>query len=83
MTPARLTPAAVSATVTPAGRWAFGLTPRAFALLGMLNWTYQWYKASGSNSREEITRNFQDIFLRGILGNALAEEAAKASSGGR
>ena len=56
----------------------------AFALLGMLNWTYQWYKASGSNSREEITRNFQDIFLRGLLGNALAEqEAAKASSGGR
>ena len=35
MTPARLTPAAVSATVTPAGRWAFGLTPRAFALLGI------------------------------------------------
>jgi hypothetical protein len=52
----------------------------AFALLGMLNWTYQWYKASGSNSREEITRNFQDIFLRGILGNAWQQQA-KASSG--
>src|ERR1041385_5019211 len=42
----------------------------AFALLGMLNWTYQWYKASGSSSREEIVENFQDIFLQGILGNA-------------
>ena len=57
-----------------------GLDPKlaAFALLGMLNWTYQWYKASGSNTREEITKNFQDIFLRGILGHALAERAAQA-----
>jgi AcrR family transcriptional regulator len=46
----------------------------AFALLGMLNWTYQWYKASGSNSREEITANFQNIFLRGILGQAWPEQ---------
>jgi hypothetical protein len=45
----------------------------AFALLGMLNWTYQWYKPSGSNSREEIVRNFQLIFLQGILGQAATE----------
>jgi AcrR family transcriptional regulator len=51
----------------------------AFALLGMLNWTYQWYKTAGSNSRDEITRNFQAIFLRGILGRDQAElQAAKA-----
>jgi AcrR family transcriptional regulator len=48
----------------------------AFALLGMLNWTYQWYKTSGSNSREEIVRNFQHIFLQGILGRAWAEQQA-------
>jgi hypothetical protein len=42
----------------------------AFALLGMLNWTYQWYTMSGSNSREEIVKSFQQIFLQGILGNA-------------
>src|SRR5499427_537897 len=41
----------------------------AFALLGMLNWTYQWYKTSGSNSREEIVKGFQQIFLQGILGH--------------
>jgi AcrR family transcriptional regulator len=46
----------------------------AFALLGMLNWTYQWYKASGSNSREEIVKSFQQIFLQGILGRAWAEQ---------
>jgi len=55
----------------------------AFALLGMLNWTYQWYKPSGSNSREEIVKNFQQIFLQGIIGNAWAERhAATAASGG-
>jgi TetR/AcrR family transcriptional regulator, cholesterol catabolism regulator len=52
----------------------------AFALLGMLNWTYQWYKVSGSSSREEITKNFQNIFLRGILGSAWKEQTAKATA---
>jgi AcrR family transcriptional regulator len=53
----------------------------AFALLGMLNWTYQWYKPSGSNSREDIVKNSQHIFLQGILGHALADQyAAKAGA---
>src|SRR3989442_908762 len=53
----------------------------AFALLGMLNWTYQWYKSSGSNSREEIVKHFQHIFLQGILGHRWAEQqAAKAGA---
>src|SRR5262249_15737170 len=46
----------------------------AFALLGMFNWTYQWYKPSGSSSREEIVRNFQHIFLQGLLGRTWAEQ---------
>ena len=55
----------------------------AFALLGMLNWTYQWYKPSGSSSRDEIVRNFQHIFLQGILGHAWSEQhAASVCSGG-
>src|SRR3989449_4594853 len=40
----------------------------AYALLGMLNWTYQWYKASGPSRRDEIVASFQQIFLQGILG---------------
>ena len=55
----------------------------AFALLGMLNWTYQWYRASGSNSRQEIVRNFQQIFLQGILGNAWAEPQTATAAAGR
>ena len=52
----------------------------AFALLGMLNWTYQWYKPSSSHSREEIVMQFQNIFLNGILGHAWTEHAAKAGA---
>ena len=48
----------------------------AYALLGMLNWTYQWYKLSGSNTREEIVETFQKIFLQGILGNTAKPEIA-------
>jgi len=40
----------------------------AFALLGMLNWTYQWYKATGPIRCDEIVSSFQKIFLLGILG---------------
>jgi AcrR family transcriptional regulator len=52
----------------------------AFALLGMLNWTYQWYSTAGSNSREEIVKSFQRIFLQGILGSAWAEEQAATAA---
>src|ERR1051326_2853889 len=52
----------------------------AYALLGMLNWTYQWYRPSGSNTREEIVEMFQQIFLQGILGNAWAEGQLKVTA---
>jgi AcrR family transcriptional regulator len=55
----------------------------AFALLGMLNWTYQWYQATGSSRRDEIVGSFQHIFLQGILGSAWSNqaEALKAAAG--
>jgi len=61
-----------------------GVNPKlaAFALLGMLNWTYQWYNASGGNSREEIVENFQRIFLQGILGAAQVERHATTAAAG-
>jgi AcrR family transcriptional regulator len=55
----------------------------AFALLGMLNWTYQWYSGSGSNSREEIVESFQHIFLQGILGKAWTDRPAATVAAGR
>ena len=43
-------------------------TLAALALLGMLNWTYQWYKPSGAVKPNEVVREFQDLFIFGVLG---------------
>ena len=40
----------------------------ALALLGMLNWTYQWYKPSGSVKPDQVVREFQELFINGVLG---------------
>jgi TetR/AcrR family transcriptional regulator, cholesterol catabolism regulator len=46
------------------------VTPRAaaFALLGMINWIYQWYRPEGGLNGEAISRQFTEIFFRGALG---------------
>jgi len=40
----------------------------AFALLGMINWLYQWYNPEGPVKQEELGRAWVDFFLRGVLG---------------
>jgi AcrR family transcriptional regulator len=40
----------------------------AFALLGMINWLYQWYSAQGSIQQDELSSVYVDFFLRGLLG---------------
>lgn len=42
----------------------------AFALLGMINWLYQWYRLEGSVKEEELSRAYTDFFFRGLLGPA-------------
>jgi AcrR family transcriptional regulator len=42
----------------------------ALALLGMLNWTYQWYKPSGTVTPDEVVAEFQSLFIHGILGHS-------------
>ncbi|MBZ5550479.1 MAG: TetR/AcrR family transcriptional regulator [Acidobacteriia bacterium] len=46
------------------------VTPRAaaFALLGMINWIYQWYKPDGSLTGDALVRQYTDIFFRGAVG---------------
>jgi len=46
------------------------VTPRAaaFALVGMINWIYQWYKPDGSLTGDAIVRQYTDIFFRGAVG---------------
>jgi AcrR family transcriptional regulator len=43
--------------------------PRAavFALVGMINWIYQWYKPGGALTGEALVRQFTEIFFRGAV----------------
>jgi TetR/AcrR family transcriptional regulator, cholesterol catabolism regulator len=45
------------------------ITPRAaaFALLGMINWIYQWYKPEGDLQTQTLVPQFTEILLGGIL----------------
>jgi AcrR family transcriptional regulator len=46
------------------------VTPRAaaFALVGMINWIYQWYKPAGTLNGDAIVYQFTEIFFRGAIG---------------
>jgi AcrR family transcriptional regulator len=43
------------------------VTAATFFLLGALNWIYQWYKADGRLSEEQLARELTEIFCRGFL----------------
>lgn len=46
------------------------ISPRlaAFALLGMVNWLYQWYRGEGAVKQHELAQVYSDFFFRGLLG---------------
>ncbi len=41
-----------------------------FALLGMVNWLYQWYHPEGPVKQNEVAQAYADFFFRGLLGTA-------------
>jgi TetR/AcrR family transcriptional regulator, cholesterol catabolism regulator len=45
------------------------VSPRAaaFALLGMINWIYQWYKPEGPLQAQSLIEQFTDLFFEGVL----------------
>ena len=45
------------------------VSPRAaaFALLGMINWIYQWYKPEGNLQAQNLIPQFTDLVFGGIL----------------
>ncbi len=45
------------------------ITPRAaaFALLGMINWIYQWHKPEGPLQAENLAKQYTEIFFGGAL----------------
>jgi AcrR family transcriptional regulator len=48
------------------------MSPRlaAFALLGMVNWLYQWYRPEGPIKEPHLAQAYVDFFFRGLLGEA-------------
>jgi AcrR family transcriptional regulator len=46
------------------------VTPRAaaLALVGMINWIYQWYKPDGPLTGEALVQQYTDIFFHGAVG---------------
>jgi AcrR family transcriptional regulator len=44
----------------------FDVSIVAFGILGMMNWSYQWYKPDGMKSDKEIADTFVDMVLKGI-----------------
>jgi AcrR family transcriptional regulator len=46
------------------------VTPRAaaLALVGMINWIYQWYKPDGPLTGDALVRQYTDIFFHGAVG---------------
>ncbi len=52
----------------------------AFALLGMINWLYQWYNPRGPVSQDELTEQFTELFLRGYgTGGAASPSSPRAA----
>jgi AcrR family transcriptional regulator len=51
------------------GRQSERTQPRAaaFALLGMINWIYQWYRPEGSLHEEDLVRQYTEIFFAGAF----------------
>lgn len=45
------------------------------AIIGMINWTYKWFKQDGPLSMEEITAVFKDLILHSIVTEKGLEEA--------
>jgi AcrR family transcriptional regulator len=45
------------------------VSPRAaaFALLGMINWIYQWYKPEGELQVQNLVPQFTDLLFGGLL----------------
>jgi hypothetical protein len=45
------------------------VSPRAatFALLGMINWIYQWYRPDGRLQEEHLVNQYTEIFFAGAL----------------
>lgn len=48
-------------------RQELSTTITTMAIIGMVNWTYKWYRHDGELTMAQITDHFNDVLLRGIV----------------
>jgi TetR/AcrR family transcriptional regulator, cholesterol catabolism regulator len=53
---------------TRGSKWAVSPKAAAFALMGMLNWIYQWYRPQGELQEETLAQQYTEIFFQGAFG---------------
>lgn len=53
-----------------------------FALFGMCNWTYQWFKPDGRLRHDDVAATFELIFLEGFLAPMEAKGGERSGSSG-
>ena len=41
-----------------------------FAIFGMCNWAYQWYRSDGAQTTDELAGFFYDLLLNGLAATA-------------
>ncbi|MFC0524976.1 TetR/AcrR family transcriptional regulator [Pontibacillus salicampi] len=60
------------------GEFRAELPPKiaGMAILGMVNWTYKWYRKNGEKSIDDISTIFVDIILHFLLTNEAMEKDA-------
>ena len=52
-------------------------TITTMAIIGLVNWTYKWYRQNGNLTMAQITVHFNDLILRGIMTEKGYEEAKR------
>jgi hypothetical protein len=59
----------VQSKVRPGNAGRAKVSPRAaaFALLGMINWIYQWYKPEGDLQAQNLIPQFTELIFGGIF----------------
>ncbi len=50
----------------------------SFALFGMCNWAYQWYRPGGKLTHEEVSKQLFTIFMSGVGSRGFAERGPDA-----
>lgn len=58
-------------------------TVAAFALLGMVNWTYRWFRPGGRLDEEALAESMTGFYLSGLLRAPVAEARPQRARGRR